>query len=73
VARIRAFVTEAARDGGRTIVIPFRVQGFGPYAEVLAGLEYVADGIGLVPHVHVTRWLAEQAGKLARELSPEND
>src|SRR5262249_26521480 len=28
-ARIRAFVVEASKDGGRAIVIPFRVAGFG--------------------------------------------
>ena len=58
--RIRAFVERARDDGVRTIVIPFRVQGFGPYAQVLHGLEYVADGQGLVPHAEVTKWIAAQ-------------
>jgi hypothetical protein len=57
--RIRTFVEHARDDGITTIVIPFRVQGFGPYASVLAGLEYVADGQGLVPHAAVTQWIAE--------------
>lgn len=58
--RIRAFVELARAEGITTIVIPFRVQGFGPYAQVLDGLEYVADGHGLVPHPKVTEWIAEQ-------------
>jgi len=58
--RIRAFVQSARDDGVTTIVIPFRVQGFGPYAQVLDGLEYVADGQGLVPHTEVTKWIAAQ-------------
>jgi sirohydrochlorin ferrochelatase len=63
-ARIREYVGRAAREGGAALVIPFRVQGFGPYAEVLAGLDYVSDGVGLVPHPAVTRWMEEQAANL---------
>ncbi len=59
--RIRAFVDDNSRSGGRVIVIPFRVFGFGPYAEVLSGLDYVADGRGLLPHRLVTEWIREQA------------
>jgi sirohydrochlorin cobaltochelatase len=62
--RVRDFVEAAARDGGRAIVIPFRVQGFGPYAEVLKGLDYVSDGQGLVPDAEVTRWVERQANTL---------
>ena len=47
-ARVRVFVTRAAADGGKAIVIPFRIQGFGPYARVLEGLDYVADRTGLL-------------------------
>lgn len=63
-ARIRAFVEAAKRDGGRAIVIPFRVQGFGPYAEVLQGLDYASDGQGLVPDTQVARWIKRQADDL---------
>lgn len=63
-ARIRAFVTEAAQGGGRAIVVPFRVQGFGPYAGVLEGLPYVADGRGLIPHPQVERWVRRQVEEL---------
>ncbi len=62
--RIRTFVERAHDDGVTTIVIPFRVHGFGPYAEVLDGLDYVADGRGLLPHLEVTKWIEEQAETL---------
>lgn len=59
--RIRRFVTEGNQNGGRAIVVPFRVAGFGPYREVLTGLDYVADGRGFCPHSNMTRWLRETA------------
>jgi sirohydrochlorin cobaltochelatase len=62
--RIRAFVEQAAREGRRAVVIPFRVQGFGPYAKVLDGLDYVSDGQGLIPHPSVTDWISHQAETL---------
>jgi hypothetical protein len=55
--RIRQYVAAAGADGGRVIVVPFRIAGFGPYAEVLKGLEYVADGRGFCPHPNMTRWI----------------
>lgn len=60
-ARIRDYVAGAQRDGGRAIVIPFRVQGFGPYAQVLEGLDYASDGRGLVPHPALVAWVQRQA------------
>ncbi|WP_394835803.1 hypothetical protein LVJ94_02595 [Pendulispora rubella] len=62
--RIRAFVERASAEGGKAIVLPFRVQGFGPYKSVLEGLDYAADGAGLIPHAEVTKWIARQAGAL---------
>jgi sirohydrochlorin ferrochelatase len=64
-ARIRAFVDEASRDGGRVIVVPFRVAGFGPYARVLAGLPYASDGRALLPSAEVERWVRRQAQELS--------
>ncbi len=58
--RIRGFVSKQSREG-RVLVVPFRVFGFGPYGEVLEGLDYRADGRGLLPHRNVTRWLQQQA------------
>jgi hypothetical protein len=63
-ARVRGFVERAAREGGRAIVIPFRVQGFGPYGCVLEGLDYVADERGLVPNAQVREWVDRQARAL---------
>lgn len=59
-ALIRDFVAGAGRDGGRAIVIPYRVSGFGPYKSVLQGLDYVADGKGLIPSAGVERWVRRQ-------------
>jgi sirohydrochlorin cobaltochelatase len=61
--RIRSYVEQASRTG-RAIVIPFRVQGFGPYAEVLKGLDYASDGRGLVPDAGVTQWIEHQIATL---------
>lgn len=61
--RIRNFVEASARDGGRCIVIPFRVAGFGPYKDVLSGLNYVADEKGFCPHPNMTRWVEQTAHK----------
>lgn len=58
--RVRGFLERAKAEGGAAIVLPFRLQGFGPYAEVLQGLEYVSDGHGLLPHANVTQWIEEQ-------------
>jgi len=59
--RIRQYVEEGSQRGRRVIVVPFRVAGFGPYAEVLQGLNYVADGRGFCPHPNMTRWLERAA------------
>lgn len=61
--RIRDFVAQANEDGGRCIVLPFRVAGFGPYREVLQGLPYVADGKGFCPHPLMTEWIEQSAKK----------
>ncbi len=58
--RIRGFVTERSRDG-EVIVVPFRVFGFGPYRQVLEGLDYVSDGRGILPSPGVTNWIRHQA------------
>lgn len=57
--RIRQFVADANSRGGSVIVVPFRVSGFGPYKEVLDGLDYVSDGRGFCPHPNMTQWLRD--------------
>jgi len=62
--RIRAYAERAIADGGKAIVIPYRVQGFGPYAKVLEGIDYTSNGKGLIPHVEVVKWIEQQAAEL---------
>ena len=67
--RIRAFVEQAAEHGSPALVIPYRVYGFGPYAEVLDGLPYVANQEGLLPSHEVARWVRRQVELLQRSES----
>jgi hypothetical protein len=46
------------------IVVPVRLFGFGPYREALAGLEYVADERGLLPHPLIVEWVRDRAADL---------
>ncbi len=69
-AEIREWVGERAGRGDRVIVVPFRLFGFGGYAEVLEGLDYTpADG--LLPHELVTTWIEESAAGLFCEQGIE--
>lgn len=63
-ARIRAYAEAAAQNNGRLIVVPYRVAGFGPYAQVLEGLEYASDGRGLIPSPQVEHWVRRQIAEL---------
>ena len=69
--RIRDFVVQGGRTG-EVLVVPFRVYGFGPYASVLKGLNYRADGRGLLPHPSVTEWLMKEASRCFREQGWHN-
>lgn len=64
---IRDYVQQAKREDKTVLVVPYRVMGFGPYHEVLAGLDYRADETGLVPHANVNAWLLDQARALRVE------
>ena len=59
LAAIRKMVEEAARDGGRAIVIPARVTGEGSEREFLKGLNFEL-GAGFAPHPLFVRWVDEQ-------------
>ena len=59
--RIRTFVQTQSDAGNRVLVVPFRVAGFGPYSEVLEGLEYIADEQGFCPHPNMTTWIDQTA------------
>ena len=58
--RIKALVAGMSERHRHVLVIPYRVSGFGPYADVLEGLEYVATE-GFLPHPLITDWIAERA------------
>lgn len=61
---IRRYVEMHSKDGGRVLVIPFRLYGFGPYAEVLKGLTYTSTDKGLLPSSRVTEWIS----RMTRDL-----
>ncbi len=63
-AAIRDDIEQATAAGRTTLVVPLRVSGFGPYAEVLESIDYRADGIGLLPHPLVIDWIRRQALEL---------
>lgn len=63
-AAIRADIAAAHDEGLTPIVVPFRLSGFGPYAEVLEGLDYRADGTALLPHPALTDWIRRHAEEL---------
>ena len=59
---LRALAASESAAGRTVIVIPFRLHGFGPYAEVFEGLEYRADSLGFLPDSanRITDWIQEQ-------------
>ncbi len=59
--RIKEYVASGNKNGGRVIVVPFRIGGFGPYREVLEGLDYVASERGFCPHPNMTSWIEQTA------------
>jgi sirohydrochlorin cobaltochelatase len=65
-ADIRAFVQAEADAGRRILVLPMRLEGFGPYADVLEGFSYVPGG-SLLPHPHITNWLRHRVEEIVCE------
>lgn len=65
--QIRGYLKAASANSLTPIVVPYRVHGFGPYANVLAGLDYNADKKGLIPHPNVAVWVHNQAERLRLE------
>lgn len=72
-ADIRRFVEEHSEGDGSVIVLPFRLFGFGPYAEVLDGLSYESNGAGLLPNSNVSTWIERTANELLVELTQDVD
>jgi len=66
---IRAYIEQANARGLTPIVVPYRLQGFGPYERVLDELDYRANGLGLLPHANVAAWIARQAQQLEAQAA----
>lgn len=60
---IRAYVSQMTQEGYSVIVLPMRLSGFGPYAEVLDGLDF-SPGIGLLPHSELSNWVRSMTQKV---------
>jgi sirohydrochlorin cobaltochelatase len=63
-AQMRRFVAGEASAGRTVLVVPVRLFGFGPYADVLQGLDYRATP-ALLPHPAVSAWVLETANAIA--------
>ncbi|MCH2452708.1 MAG: hypothetical protein MK221_05880 [Gemmatimonadetes bacterium] len=60
---IRAYVSQMTQEGRSVIVLPMRLSGFGPYAQVLSGLDF-SPGIGLLPHSELSNWVRSMTQKV---------
>ena len=69
--RLRDYVRSETAAGRKVIVVPMRLSGFGPYAEVLTGLEY-APTEGLLPHPAVSAWIRNTASRVICDSGWEN-
>ena len=67
VAEIKAFVGAAHRGGGRALVVPYRLYGFGPQADSISGLDIVTDDKGLLPDPSVGVWLKAEAERVIKK------
>jgi len=65
---LHGFVEFEKAHGRTVIIVPFRLFGFGPYAEVFEGLSYRADGLGLLPDSRIRDWIKSQYLDVRREL-----
>jgi len=63
-AQMRAFVSSQTRAGRHVLVVPVRLFGFGPYGQVLQGLDY-ATTPALLPHPAVSDWILQTADAIA--------
>lgn len=61
---IREYVESRVTEGDRVLVLPVRLSGFGPYAEVLVGLEY-ERGRGFLPHPLIGDWIMTTANSVS--------
>jgi sirohydrochlorin ferrochelatase len=68
IEKIRTMVEDAARQGGRALVIPARTVGEGPERKFLSGLEYDL-GSGFAPHPKFVQWMEEQIKRGVRQFN----
>jgi sirohydrochlorin cobaltochelatase len=64
-AAIHDFMRGQDGSGRRVLVLPFRLRGFGPYADVLDSFEYSADPNGFLPDPRITEWIRQEFRHLA--------
>ncbi len=62
--RLRAWMDGRTAEGDEVIVVPVRLTGFGPYAEVFGEREYRAEA-GLLPHAEIATWVARTADRVS--------
>jgi hypothetical protein len=65
---LRALVQSETQLGRTVLVIPFRLHGFGPYAEVLEGLPYRADSLAFLPDPRLTKWIDAEFDSQLRKI-----
>lgn len=70
--RIREFVASEHAAGRRVLVLPVRLFGFGEYRQVLKGLTYTADELGLLPSPAITGWIRAQLADLEESRAAAN-
>ncbi|MGB1048567.1 MAG: sirohydrochlorin chelatase [Rhodothermales bacterium] len=70
-AAIRDFMEEEQAAGRSVLVVPFRLRGFGPYADVLEGFAYQADHNGFLPDARITDWIRAEFDML-KHLPPRS-
>ncbi len=69
--RIRDYVGSESETGRQVIVVPMRLSGFGPYAEVLVGMEYTPTE-GLLPHPAISEWIRNTASRVICQAGWDN-
>lgn len=61
---LRSLIVAESAEGRTVLIVPFRLFGFGPYAEVFEGLSYRADSLGFLPDSRITGWIEDQFQQL---------
>jgi len=66
---LRSLIVAESAEGRTVLIVPFRLFGFGPYAEVFEGLSYRADRLGFLPDSRITGWIEDQFQQLTERRS----